>query len=257
MPSTSCAPLLCFPGKLRTGQSAPGRAPWWGGQFERLIAVVKSAMFKVIGEAKLGWLELNEVLLDIETQINRRPLSYVEDDVQLPTLTPESFLHQRSTQLPEQETWRIKEADLRKRAKFLKACKDGLWRRWKREYLTALRERHNRARKASKHEAKEGDVVIVKSDNKNRGTWPLAIVRKTYPGRDGIIRAVELKTSNGIIERPVQFLYPLELECDITSAVRETNQLNPEAPQFRPRRDAAVAAEVRVKQIQAMEDNEV
>ena len=233
------------------------RAPWWGGQFERLIAVVKSAMFKVIGGAKLSWLELNEVLLDIETQINRRPLSYVEDDVQLPTLTPESFLHQRSTQLPEQETWRIKEADLRKRAKFLKACKEGLWRRWKREYLTALRERHNLAHKASKHEPKEGDVVIVKSDNKNRGTWPLAIVRKTYPGRDGIIRAVELKTSNGIIERPVQFLYPLELECDITSVVRETNQLNPEAPQFRPRRDAAAAAEVRVKQIQAMEDNEV
>jgi hypothetical protein len=25
------------------------RAPWWGGQFERLIGVVKSAMFKVIG----------------------------------------------------------------------------------------------------------------------------------------------------------------------------------------------------------------
>ena len=24
-------------------------APWWGGQFERLIEVVKSAMYKVIG----------------------------------------------------------------------------------------------------------------------------------------------------------------------------------------------------------------
>ena len=110
---------------------------------------------------------------------------------------------------------------------------------------------------ASKHQPKERDIIIAKSNNKTRGTWPLAIVRKTYPGRDGIIREVELKTSNGIIERPVQFLYPLELECDITSAVRETNNLNPEAPQFRPRRDAAATEEVRVKQIQAMEDNEV
>ena len=99
------------------------RAPWWGGQFERLIAVVKSAMFKVIGGAKLSWLELSEVLLDIETQINRRPLSYLEEDVQFPTLTPESFIHQRSTQIPEQEAWRIKETDLRKRAKFLKTCR--------------------------------------------------------------------------------------------------------------------------------------
>ncbi len=69
-----------------------------GGQFERLIAIVKLAMFKVIGGAKLTWSEQSDVLLDVETQINRRPLSYMEDDVELPTLTPESFLYQRSTQ---------------------------------------------------------------------------------------------------------------------------------------------------------------
>ena len=46
------------------------RAPWWGGQFERLIGLVKRA-------------ELKEVLLDIEIALNERPLSYVEDDVQL------------------------------------------------------------------------------------------------------------------------------------------------------------------------------
>ena len=51
----------------------------------------------------------------------------------------------------------------------------------------------------SKHQPK-GDVVIVKSDSKNCGTWPLATVRKTYPGQDGIVRAVELKVANGIIE---------------------------------------------------------
>ena len=68
------------------------RAPWWGGQFERLIGIVKSAMYKVIGGATLTWSELSEVLLDVETQINRRPLSYMENDVQLPTLTPSSFL---------------------------------------------------------------------------------------------------------------------------------------------------------------------
>ena len=50
-------------------------------------------MFKVIGGGHLTWDELSEVMLDIEIQINRRPLSYVEDDVELPTLTPASFLH--------------------------------------------------------------------------------------------------------------------------------------------------------------------
>ena len=49
-------------------------------------------MYKVIGGGVLTWDELSEVLLDVETQINRRPLSYVEDDVELPILTPSSFL---------------------------------------------------------------------------------------------------------------------------------------------------------------------
>ena len=99
-------------------------APWWGGQFEHLIGVVKSAMYKVIGGGVLTWDKLSEVLLDVETQINRRPLSYVEDDVELPILAPLSFLFQRTNQIPEQDTWQIGDPDLRKRAKYLKTCKD-------------------------------------------------------------------------------------------------------------------------------------
>ena len=105
------------------------RVPWWGGQFERLIAVVKSAMYKVIGGGFLTWDGLAELMLDIEIQINRRPLSYVEDDLELPTLTPAAFLYQRSSLLPVEETWRIESNDLRKRAKYLLACKNGLWKR--------------------------------------------------------------------------------------------------------------------------------
>lgn len=82
----------------------PEPRPLVGGQFERMIAVVKSSMYKVIGGATLTWPELSEVLLDVETQVNRRPLSYVEDDVEFPILTPSTFLYQRTNQLPEEET---------------------------------------------------------------------------------------------------------------------------------------------------------
>ena len=63
------------------------RAPWWGGgeergQLERLIGVVKSSTYKAIDGATLTWPELTDVLLDVETQINRRPLSYVEDEIE-------------------------------------------------------------------------------------------------------------------------------------------------------------------------------
>ena len=34
------------------------RAPWWGGQFERLIGLVKRALYKTIGGGCLKWNEM-------------------------------------------------------------------------------------------------------------------------------------------------------------------------------------------------------
>ena len=68
------------------------RTPWWGGQFERLIGLVKRALHKQIGCGMLTWGELQDVLLDIEVALKNRPLNYVEDDPQLPVLTPNSLL---------------------------------------------------------------------------------------------------------------------------------------------------------------------
>ena len=76
-------------------------APWWGRQFERLIAFVKSALNKTIWNGLLWWNELQEVLLDVEITLNNRPLSYVEDDVQMPLLTPNAMLFLNSNLLPE------------------------------------------------------------------------------------------------------------------------------------------------------------
>ena len=50
------------------------RAPWWGGQFERLVGLMKHALHKTIGRGLLTWKELEEVLLDVEVALNGRPL---------------------------------------------------------------------------------------------------------------------------------------------------------------------------------------
>lgn len=57
------------------------RAPWWGGQFERMVGLVKRSLQKTIRNGFLTWTELEEVILDVEVAVNNRPLSYVEDDV--------------------------------------------------------------------------------------------------------------------------------------------------------------------------------
>ena len=42
------------------------RAPWWGGQFERLIGLFKNAFYKTVGNRTLRWTELEEVVIDVE-----------------------------------------------------------------------------------------------------------------------------------------------------------------------------------------------
>ena len=68
------------------------RAPWWGGCFERLIGVMKSCLSKVIGNALLTFNELEETLLDIECFKNNQPLTYIGDEFEKPTLTPNILL---------------------------------------------------------------------------------------------------------------------------------------------------------------------
>ena len=115
------------------------RAPWWGGQFERMVGLVKEALHKCIGNGLLSWAELQEVLLDTEVTLNNRPLSYVDGDIHLPILTPNFFLYGQPNMLPELEPHRIQEHDLRKRTKYLRKCKETLWSRWTREYLRDLK----------------------------------------------------------------------------------------------------------------------
>ena len=52
----------------------------------------------------------------------------------------------------------------------------------------------------------EMHVVIVLSDNKNRGGWPLAVIEQTCPGKDGVARAVRLTPKSGTLERQVAAL---------------------------------------------------
>jgi hypothetical protein len=39
------------------------RAPWWGGQFQRLIGLFKRAFYKTIGNGTLKWEVLEKLIL--------------------------------------------------------------------------------------------------------------------------------------------------------------------------------------------------
>ena len=97
---------------------------------------------------------------------------------------------------------------------------------------------------------------LIKSEEKNRGKWPLGNVKELYPGRDVVVRAVKVRSGRNFLERPVQHLYPLELSSE-SIAGTPSRVLNADASVFRPRRQAALQADRRIRQIAEMEQNSV
>ena len=191
------------------------RAPWWGGQFERMVGLVKSVLHKSLGKALLTWDEFVEVLLEIETILNNRPLSYVEDDEEMPILTPNVMAFGQPNHVPECDVTEIEEGDLRKRAKYLKKCKDIIWRRWRYEYLRGLRDFHYLTYTQKQNSLKIGDVMMIKGDEKNRSKWKIGIVSDLIIGRDGLVRRAQMRTGRDQMERAIEHLYPMELACDV------------------------------------------
>ena len=108
-----------------------------------MIGLVKQAFYKTVEKGNLKWNELEEIIIDIETTINLRPLCYVEDDIEVPLLTPNVMLFGQPNVIPQQDPGAIQDRELRKRAKYPRKCKDALWSRWSSEYVKYLRERHN------------------------------------------------------------------------------------------------------------------
>ena len=103
------------------------KSPWWGGHFERMVGIVKGSLYKTLGNGFLTWTELEEVVLDVEVAVNRRPLGYMEDNVKLRVLTPNSLLYGKPNLLPEVEPHHLEDKSLRKRARYLKRCKEADW----------------------------------------------------------------------------------------------------------------------------------
>ena len=156
--------------------------------------------------------------------------------------------------LPEDDVDSMEDWDLRKRARCIQRCKDVLWSRWTGEYIKSLRERHNLNHKKGGMPIKEGDVVLIQSDGRNKGKWKLGIVVKLIKGREGVVREARLRAGKSYLEWVIQHLCPMELSCD---RIQEPQApvLNPTARVFTPRR-AAVATTERIKAIADQEEQQ-
>ena len=97
-----------------------------------------------------------------------------------------------------------------------------------------------------------GDIVILKSDSSNRMFWNLAKVEELLPGRDGLVGAAIVKVTNSdkrphLMRRSVKHLYPIEVNAkddEPIGKIVDTPSLGSTTPNSRPRRNAAVVADI-------------
>ena len=101
----------------------PPAGLWWGGVFERLIRSTKRCLKKILPKAKLTCEELLTVLREIEIVIN-------------------NLLLGRRLNLRINEPEGTGSEKLSLTLMYMKTLQDNFWTKWKREYLTELREHH-------------------------------------------------------------------------------------------------------------------
>ncbi|KAK6181888.1 hypothetical protein SNE40_009666 [Patella caerulea] len=197
-------------------------APWWGGFWESLAKSLKRCLKKTIGRSTLKFEELRTLLVEIETTLNNRPLTYVDDDQNGVSyaLTPADLLYgHRIATTPNARQYDIISTNqsLTKRAKYQLRLLTNFTNQWKKEYLTSLFEYStNRKKENTMQLLKLGDIVILKNDHSPRIWWKLAKVVALVTGRDNFILSAKVqvlnaKNTNLPPTRPIQHLIPLEV----------------------------------------------
>ncbi|KAF8765153.1 hypothetical protein HNY73_023143 [Argiope bruennichi] len=96
--------------------------------------------------------------------------------------------------------------DFNKRLRHLQGVRELLRRRFRLEYLSLLVQRPSTI--LISRQIKIGDIVLVECDNKRKVLWPLSKVTEIYPGKDGNVRVVRVKTASGELVRPIKKISP-------------------------------------------------
>ncbi|KAL9979032.1 hypothetical protein ACROYT_G016624 [Oculina patagonica] len=127
-----------------------------------------------------------------------------------------------------------------------------------RELLGRLREFHHCGTKGAQNkEVKAGDVVLIQDENQARSKWRLGEIIELIESRDGykrgaVLRVITKKGKPSKLQRPVQKLFPLEVNTGNLPENKQTEIVQqPDQPveRSRPPRRAAAATADRIRRL--------
>ena len=201
------------------------KSPNKGGFIERLNALVKKTIHKVLGHRKLDWTSFQTFAATTTSVINDRPMTYLYSDVnnEYKALSPSMLIsgynmgempHLNFAKPEDEEEKNVSEHYFE-----MERLRQSFWRIWQKMYISDLFERHVRQKQGQKEliVPKIGDVVLVKEENLPRREWRMGKVIDVEIRRGSVRQCwiqilsrsqAEIKK----ISRPPDHLVPLEVD---------------------------------------------
>jgi hypothetical protein len=177
-----------------------------GGAWERQIGTVKRVLNSMLRapDRLLDHESFCTLLTEVEAIVNSRPLTLedVNDPESLP-LSPSQLLTMKSkVVMPPPGVFQKADVYCRKRWRAVQYLANVFWDKWRKEYLHSLQTRSKWSKPMRNFEI--GDVVLVKDEDVTRNKWPMAVVSEVFPGKDDLIRSVNVRFASGsVLKRPI------------------------------------------------------
>ena len=137
-----------------------------------MVKVVKTSLHKVIGKSRLSYEDLETVLIQIESIVNSRPLTFITTEEVCEPLTPSHLIYGKrlisaiNNEYIDDTTFDISSEQCSNRVKYIQKLFDHYWSRFRKEYLQELSEqqRYNQRKFKTDESLLLDDVVIIKDE---------------------------------------------------------------------------------------------
>ena len=107
--------------------------------------------------------------------------------------------------------------NLSRRAKYLQTLLSQFWSRWRREYLSELREAHSHVARSYKSTEerfiKQDDIVLISEDRVPRNTWRVGKVESLIESKDGCVRGANVKVFSREGKKPTIIQCPVQIKA--------------------------------------------
>ena len=189
----------------------PSHAPWWGGFYERMMAIIKEKMARCFHGANefSSFPAFTEAVAYLQYVINSRPISWGTEGInEQKPIIPAYFFQWRPREFDDPYNYGPRDVsfecatgkELEKAVEKRCEWQNRLWALFHDVYTSELRKRHESHEIGTDCLLEEGQVVLYKPQGIYRpGTplgrrkWRLARIKRLHPSsKDGRVRSVDL-----------------------------------------------------------------